>query len=320
MRGLGGVGAQPISGSQIDRCHSQSFMPEFAADLLPGVLVTHSMVCTELGSARTAHRRRLPPRQRLIPHLRIPMPQTVHVAQPCRLALPVVDVPLLDVGFVRGDQRAQPCQSVRFVQHRPLFRRRDRHRPVTPSSPVASNEASALLPVGRPGGRVAGDDNAMCWDGCLLLCSGGKKLAGRATRDECPERRMCAATTAGRTTPRTRMALPMGRAAHSASLGVPGRFRPVRPGRRLQEPAPGFRYSYPPAGRCWASVPGHRHVRSHQCDAAPTRIPAAVRRAVTAVGSDGPICLTPSPVAPALQQQACFPGVLAAFRCQPCTR
>ena len=188
------------------------------------------------------------------------------------------------------------------------------------SSPVASNEASALLPVGRPGGRVARDDNAMCWDGCLLLCSGGKKQAGRATRDACLERRMCVATMARRITPRMRKALPVGRAAHRTSLGVPGMVPSGEPGRRLQEPTPGFRCSYPPAGRCWASVPGHRHVRSHQCDAAPTRIPAAVRRAVTAVGSDGPICLTPSPVVPALQQQACFPGLLAAFRCQPCTR
>ena len=188
------------------------------------------------------------------------------------------------------------------------------------SSPVASNEASALLPAGRPGGRVARDDNAMCWDGCLLLCSGGKKPAGRATRDACLERRMCVATMARRITPRMRKALPMGRAAHQASLGVSGMVPSGEPGRRLQEPAPGFRCSYPPAGRCWASVPGHRHVRSHQCDAVPTRIPAAVRRAVTAAGSDGPICLTPNPVAPALQQQACFPGLLAAFRCQPCTR
>ena len=122
------------------------------------------------------------------------------------------------------------------------------------------------------------------------------------------ERRACVATMAGRTTPRMRKALPMGRAAHRASRGVPGVVPPGEPGRRLQEPAPGFRCSYPPAGRCWASVPRHRHVRSHQCDAVPTRIPAAVRRAVTAAGSDGPICLTPNPVAPALQQQAYFRG------------
>jgi len=76
-----------------------------------------------------------------------------------------------------------------------------------------------LLPVGRPGGRVARDDNAMCWDGCLLLCSGGKKPAGRATRGERLERRMCAATMAGRTTPRMRKALPMvGR--HTERAGV----------------------------------------------------------------------------------------------------
>ena len=152
------------------------------------------------------------------------------------------------------------------------------------------------------------------WKRCRQAARGG------ATSNECLERRTCVATMAGRTTPRMRKALPMGRAAHRASLDVPGVAPSGEPGRRLQEPAPGFRCSYPPAGHCCISVPGHRHVRSHQCDAAPTRIPAAVRRAVTAAGSDGPICLTPNPVAPALQQQAYFPGLLAAFRCQPCTR
>lgn len=33
-----------------------------------------------------------------------------------------------------------------------------------------------MLPVGRPGGRVARDDNAMCWDGGLLWCSGGESV------------------------------------------------------------------------------------------------------------------------------------------------
>lgn len=162
------------------------------------------------------------------------------------------------------------------------------------SSPVASNEASALLPVGRPGGRVARDNNTMCGIGTSsgVVETSWQTAWGRATRDECLERRMCVATKAGRTTPKMRKALPMGRAAHGASLGVPGVVPPGEPGRRLQEPAPGVRCSYPPAGRCWASVTGHRHVRSHQCDAAPTRIAAAICRAVTAAGSDGPIGLT----------------------------
>lgn len=181
------------------------------------------------------------------------------------------------------------------------------------SSPVASNEASALLPAGRPGGRVARDDNAMCWDGCLLLCSGGKKPAGRATRDACLERRMCVATMARRITPRMRKALPMGRAAHQASLGVPGMVPSGEPGRRLQEPAPGLRCSYPPAGRCWASVPGHRHVRSHQCDAAPTRIAAAVRRTVTAAGSDGPHLSHAEPGGPSLAAAGVFPGAVGSI-------
>ncbi len=113
-------------------------------------------------------------------------------------------------------------------------------------------------------------------------------MQGRATSDECLERRTCVATMAGRSTQRMRKALPMGRAAHRASLGVPGMVPSGKPGRRLQEPAPGFRCSYPPTGRCCISVLGHRHVRSHQYDAAPTRIAAAVRRGVTAVGSDAP--------------------------------
>ena len=135
----------------------------------------------------------------------------------------------------------------------------------------------------------------------------------RATRDECVERRVCVATMAGRATPRMRKALPMGRAAHQASLGVPGMVPSGEPGRRLQEPAPGLRCSYPPAGRCWASVPGHRHVRSHQCDAAPTRIAAAICRAVTAAGSDGPHLSHAEPGGPSLAAAGVFPGAVGSI-------
>ena len=109
------------------------------------------------------------------------------------------------------------------------------------------------------------------------------------------------------------MALPMGRAAHQASLGVPGMVPSGEPGRRLQEPAPGLRCSYPPAGRCWASVPGHRHVRSHQYDAAPTRIAAAVRRTVTAAGSDGPHLSHAEPGGPSLAAAGVFPGAVGSI-------
>lgn len=118
---------------------------------------------------------------------------------------------------------------------------------------------------------------------------------------------------AGRTTPEMRKALPVGRAAHRTSLGcaLVGSFRQTgsalagtcaieatvweRHGKHGAAPcgaycpAPRFRCSYPPAGHCKASVPWHHHVRSNQCDTAPPRIVAAVRRAVTAAGSDGPI-------------------------------
>ena len=67
-------------------------MPEFMADLLPGVLVTQSLAAIELSFIRATRRRRFPPHQHLMPHLRVPMPQPVHVAQVCRLALSVVNV------------------------------------------------------------------------------------------------------------------------------------------------------------------------------------------------------------------------------------
>src|SRR5690606_823359 len=53
------------------------------------------------------------------------------------------------------------------------------------SSPVASNEASALLPVGRPGGGMARYDNAVCWDEYLLWRDGGKGV-GRPREDGRP--------------------------------------------------------------------------------------------------------------------------------------
>ncbi len=70
----------------------------------------------------------------------------------------------------------------------------------------------------------------MCWDGYLLWCSVEKVSAGCARSGDqrrAPRTGMCVATMVGRTTPRMRKALPMGRAAHRASLGVPGWFRPA---------------------------------------------------------------------------------------------
>jgi len=108
-------------------------MSEFMADLLSSVLVTHSLTATEVSFTRATRRRRLPPRQHLISHLRVPMPQPVHIAQPCRLALPVVDMPLLNVSLVRRNQRARPDQPMDLIQHRTLFRRSDWYRPIAPA-------------------------------------------------------------------------------------------------------------------------------------------------------------------------------------------
>ncbi|WP_216073050.1 hypothetical protein, partial [Acinetobacter baumannii] len=61
-------------------------MPEFAADLLSGVLVNCSLACAEQGLSWPTRRRSFPACECLIPHLRVPMPQSVHVAQTRRLA------------------------------------------------------------------------------------------------------------------------------------------------------------------------------------------------------------------------------------------
>lgn len=79
-------------------------MPEFAANLLADVLVTYSLDDTEPYFTRPARRRCLPIRQSLIAGLGILMAQPMHIAQARSLALPIVDVPLLDEGLVCRDQ------------------------------------------------------------------------------------------------------------------------------------------------------------------------------------------------------------------------
>ena len=92
-------------------------MPEFATDLLSGVLVIQLLPGIELNFTRATRRWRLPSRQHFIPHLRIPMPQPMHVAQPRRLALSVIGVALLNETLVRRVQRTRAGQLVRLVEH-----------------------------------------------------------------------------------------------------------------------------------------------------------------------------------------------------------
>lgn len=112
------------SSTQVHRCDLRSLMSQFTADRLSRNLVLALLCRCQLLCRRTACRRSLPACQHQIARLGIAMPQTVHVAQARCLALPVVDMPLLDVGLVPGDQRAQTCQTVCFVQHCTLFRHR----------------------------------------------------------------------------------------------------------------------------------------------------------------------------------------------------
>lgn len=102
-------------------------MPEFTTDLLPDLLVGRTSWQVKLSRARPACCRCLPSRQYLIPYLRIPMPQPVHIAQPRGLALSIVDMPLLDVGLISRDQRAGAGQSAGIVEDNALLRRGDRH-------------------------------------------------------------------------------------------------------------------------------------------------------------------------------------------------
>ena len=192
------------------------------------------------------------------------------------------------------------------------------------SSPVASNEASALLPVGRPGGRVARDDNAMCWDGGLLWCSGGESV-GRPREVGRPATSVWnggCALRRWRGEPRRgwgRLCPWVGRHTERAGVCL-GWFRPASRGgacRNLRQGSGVHTHRQVVAG------PVCRGIVMCAAINAMLRQPAlllqfggpSLRWAVTA-----PVCLTPSPGIPALQQQACFPGLLAAFRCQPCTR
>ncbi|MNL54403.1 hypothetical protein D3C87_1777340 [compost metagenome] len=65
-------------------------------------------------------------------------------------------MPLLDVGLVRGDQRAQPCQSARFDQHRMLLRHRDGYRPLASAFGPRSFDGNVVATVGIAGLELDG--------------------------------------------------------------------------------------------------------------------------------------------------------------------
>jgi hypothetical protein len=64
-------------------------MFQFATDLLSGLLIKQTLKRIQLHRTEATRCWRPPSRQHLIPHLRIPMPQPVHVAQSRNFALPV---------------------------------------------------------------------------------------------------------------------------------------------------------------------------------------------------------------------------------------
>jgi hypothetical protein len=77
---------------------------EFAADGLASDDILRALRGGEHSRNRATGGWRLPARQRLIPGLRIVVPEPVHVAQTGRLSLPIVGMALLDVGFVCRDE------------------------------------------------------------------------------------------------------------------------------------------------------------------------------------------------------------------------
>jgi hypothetical protein len=93
-----------FSPSQINRRDRDPLMPKLTADLLPGISINLALEGIELVHLRPARFGRFPPRQRFIAPLRIPMPQSVHIGESRRFALPIIDLPLLDIGLVRRNQ------------------------------------------------------------------------------------------------------------------------------------------------------------------------------------------------------------------------
>lgn len=122
-------------------------MPEFAANLLADVLVTCSLDDTELCFTRPGRRGCLPTRQSLTAGLGILMTQPMHIAQTRRLALPIVDVPLLDVGLVCWDQCPCARQAMCCVEHVALLCRGDGHRSLSTALGPRSLEGDVVAPI-----------------------------------------------------------------------------------------------------------------------------------------------------------------------------
>ena len=126
-------------------------MAEFAAERLASDGILRVLLGREHPRNRSAGRRRLPTGQRLIAGLRIVVPQAVHVAQARRLALSVVGMALLYVGFVCWDERPSPNEPIGVVEGGALLDRSDRHRTGTAAfGPRAFEDvAIALVCIAR---------------------------------------------------------------------------------------------------------------------------------------------------------------------------
>lgn len=84
------------------------------------------------------------------------MPQAVHVAQASNLALTVIEVTLLDVRPVRGDQRAGAGQGIGTVEHGSLLGRGDRNAPLPSALGPGGLESDVVAVVGIAGLELDG--------------------------------------------------------------------------------------------------------------------------------------------------------------------
>ena len=90
--------------SEINSRNLQPFVPKLSADDLSCCGILGSLCIAQRPDGWPSRCWCRPPRQSLITALRVLMAKAMHMTQTRRLALSIVDVPLLDEGLVCRDQ------------------------------------------------------------------------------------------------------------------------------------------------------------------------------------------------------------------------
>ena len=113
------------SAPEVDGSDLLALVPQLPADHQSGLTIMGFLLRGERFAGRPASSRRYPASEFQIPLLRVLVPQTVQLVQPCIGRVTLVDLEVLDIGAVGRDERAPARQPVRPVEYLPLLCRPD---------------------------------------------------------------------------------------------------------------------------------------------------------------------------------------------------